>query len=587
MAFKIGNKIVLHDADPSATLLTESNLDRLQINGVDVLTHDGTTVTLKNVDINDALESTINTDNLTEGTTNLFFTDARAVSALSGLATTVSNNTTAINNNATAISNNATAIANNATAITNNATAITNNETAINNNVTAIANTLVDAKAYTDTRETAITTAYTAAIASSTSSGSTAANAYTDAEIATATASITSAYQTADATTLSSAQTYADTAEADAVTTANAYTDAREVAITTAYQTYTDTAEADAKAYADTQIANLVDSAPTTLDTLNELASALGDDANFSTTVTNSIATKLPLAGGTMAGDLTLSGAPTNNLHAATKAYVDSAVTGGTGALDTDDIAEGTTNLYYTDARADARATLRINAATTDNIDEGSTNLYYTNTRARTEIEGADLDLGTNKILYSNVYATTGDLPSATSYHGMFAHVHGTGKGYFAHANNWVELANQSDIPTNNNQLTNGAGYVTTDTNTTYTAGNGLSLVGTEFLMSGSYTGDFTATGDVTAYSDKRLKRNIETINNAVDTVSKLRGVNFEKDGRHSTGVIAQEVEEVLPQVVHTAPDGMKSVAYGNIVGLLIEAIKEQQKEIEELKKKI
>ena len=100
-------------------------------------------------------------------------------------------------------------------------------------------------------------------------------------------------------------------------------------------------------------------------------------------------------------------------------------------------------------------------------------------------------------------------------------------------------------------------------------------------------TGSLVASGDVTAYSDKRLKRNIETINNAVDTVSKLRGVHFEKDGRSSTGVIAQEVEEVLPQVVHTAPDGMKSVAYGNIVGILIEAIKEQQKEIEELKKRL
>ena len=61
-------------------------------------------------------------------------------------------------------------------------------------------------------------------------------------------------------------------------------------------------------AYTDTAIANLVDSAPGTLNTLNELAAALGDDANFSTPVTNSIATKLPLAGGTLTGDLTLSG---------------------------------------------------------------------------------------------------------------------------------------------------------------------------------------------------------------------------------------------------------------------------------------
>ena len=58
-------------------------------------------------------------------------------------------------------------------------------------------------------------------------------------------------------------------------------------------------------AYVDTAITNLVDSAPGTLNTLNELAAALNDDAAFSTTVTNSIATKLPLAGGTMTGLLT------------------------------------------------------------------------------------------------------------------------------------------------------------------------------------------------------------------------------------------------------------------------------------------
>ena len=63
--------------------------------------------------------------------------------------------------------------------------------------------------------------------------------------------------------------------------------------------------------YVNTQVSNLVDAAPTTLNTLNELAAALGDDANFSTTVTNSIATKLPLAGGTMTGNIVMSGSET------------------------------------------------------------------------------------------------------------------------------------------------------------------------------------------------------------------------------------------------------------------------------------
>ena len=54
-----------------------------------------------------------------------------------------------------------------------------------------------------------------------------------------------------------------------------------------------------------------------------------------------------------------------------------------------------------------------------------------------------DVDFGSNKITYSNVYSATGDLPSASTYHGMFAHVHGTGKGYFAHAGNWLALVNE------------------------------------------------------------------------------------------------------------------------------------------------
>ena len=92
----------------------------------------------------------------------------------------------------------------------------------------------------------------------------------------------------------------------------------------------TNTNDAATKGYVDTQVSNLVDSAPGTLDTLNELAAALGDDPDFATTVTNSIATKLPLAGGTMTGAIAMStnkitgaGDPTAAQDVATKAYVD------------------------------------------------------------------------------------------------------------------------------------------------------------------------------------------------------------------------------------------------------------------------
>lgn len=63
----------------------------------------------------------------------------------------------------------------------------------------------------------------------------------------------------------------------------------------------------------------------------------------------------------------------------------------------------------------------------------------------RTALASDTLDIGPNKILYSNVFATEADLPSASTYHGMFAHVHQTGAGYFAHAGNWIKLANAGD----------------------------------------------------------------------------------------------------------------------------------------------
>jgi hypothetical protein len=95
--------------------------------------------------------------------------------------------------------------------------------------------------------------------------------------------------------------------------------------------------------------------------------------------------------------------------------------------------------------------------------------------------------------------------------------------------------------------------------------------------------GTITATGDITAFSDERLKSDIETIDNALDKVMNMRGVSYTKQAEKGIGVIAQEVEKVLPEVV---TDGeYKSVAYGNMVGVLIEAIKEQQKQIDELKK--
>lgn len=107
--------------------------------------------------------------------------------------------------------------------------------------------------------------------------------------------------------------------------------------------------------------------------------------------------------------------------------------------------------------------------------------------------------------------------------------------------------------------------------------------------------GNFVANGNVTAYSDIRLKKDIVTIDSPIEKIKQMRGVYYKEieTDRPRTGVIAQELEKVLPEVVidndTTDPEtgettSTKSVDYGNMVGLLIEAIKEQQDEIERLR---
>jgi hypothetical protein len=113
-------------------------------------------------------------------------------------------------------------------------------------------------------------------------------------------------------------------------------------------------------------------------------------------------------------------------------------------------------------------------------------------------------------------------------------------------------------------------------------------------LMVMDRSGNVTFSGDVTAFSDIRLKDNITKIDNALEKLSKINGVIFtRKDeiedniGRKHTGVIAQEVLEVLPEVVSKSSSGHYQVAYGNMAGLFIEAIKEQQLQIESQKSEI
>lgn len=289
--------------------------------------------------------------------------------------------------------------------------------------------------------------------AGSASAAQTAAESYTD----TREAAITSAYQS-----------YADTAEADAISSANSYADGLASNYDAAGSAAT--AESNANSYTDsligdatvdgtggntitdriaTAVANLVDAAPGTLDTLNELAAAIGDDANFVTTITTSIGEKVAKSGDTMTGALVLSGAPTLALHAATKQYVDDAeaaantytdgeiatVNSTIGALDTDDVAEGT-NQYFTDARAKTSAADLLTNATltniqitgtgagltitaengvadsdTDDLVEGVNNLYFTDERAQDAVAAA-IAAGT----HANITISYDDVNNSISF---------------------------------------------------------------------------------------------------------------------------------------------------------------------------
>jgi hypothetical protein len=121
-----------------------------------------------------------------------------------------------------------------------------------------------------------------------------------------------------------------------------------------------------------------------------------------------------------------------------------------------------------------------------------------------------------------------------------------------------------------------------------WNADNGALRVAGGASMTGNiYAGGaITAQGNVTAFSDRRAKKDITPIEDAIAKVMKLTGVNFTRihDGIRGTGLIAQDVIAVAPEAVETHEEGYLSVAYGNLVGLLVEAVKAQQAQIDELK---
>jgi hypothetical protein len=275
--------------------------------------------------------------------------------------------------------------------------------------------------------------------------------------------------------------------------------------------------------------------------------------------------------------------------HSAYSGNVDLTLPTTTGTLartadipsDTDGLTEGSTNLYYTDARANAAFDTRLATKDTDNLTQGSTNLY--NQTHTGDVTGATaLTIASDAVTYDKMQ----DLVTANRVLG------GTAAGTIAE----VQIATD--------MISNGAvtsAKVDTDLrNVEY-----IGLDSTDYLQWVDDTqldvfinnvnkfrfeadGDFHADGDVIAYStttpsDQRLKENVKVIDNALEKLDQISGVTFDwidRDDKRSGGVIAQELEKIMPEIVKDIDnlkdeDKFKAVDYNGVIALLIEAVKE------------
>jgi len=436
------------------------------------------------------------------------------------------------------------------------------------------------------------------------------------------------------------------------------------------------------------EVAAVVDAAPASLDTLNELAAALGDDANYAATVTTALGTKAATSttisagtgltgGGSLAANRTisLSHLGIQNLSDPNADRImmwdDSAgamawMTAGTNlSISGTTLSSTDTNTTYSAGNGVSLSGTTFSVAAGTGLTQEASGLALSHLGIQSLT-----DPGADRIMFwdDSAGAVTWLAPgsnmsiSGTSLNSSYTDTNttysaGTGLGLSGTTFSLSHLGIQSLSDPNADRIMfwdDSAGAMAwlapgsnmsisgtslnssyTDTNTTYAAGAGLDLSGTTFSLESDARGDLfymgrdtndyyavnTTThdwyldgvldmrltnagtlhcdGDVIAYStttssDRKLKDNIRNVENAIDKVKQLNGVEFEwkKDGSSSAGVIAQDVEAVLPQAVKEVEDlntkePYKTVNYDALHAILIEAIKEQQAMIDELKAKI
>lgn len=233
----------------------------------------------------------------------------------------------------------------------------------------------------------------------------------------------------------------------------------------------------------------------------------------------------------------------------------------------------------------------------TDDLVEGSTNLYFSNALARsalTEGDGITYDPNVGELNIDNSYIRelfTGG--NGISYNSS------TGNISLDYTSPFEGLNPATFVRTTGNQDVGGIKRFTQGIR----VDSDIIMGGADFRHIGSLTftgqsgvveisssGDIIADGDITAFSDIRLKENLLQIPDALDKVKELTGYLYtrkDQNNKKQTGLIAQDVKKIMPEVVSENAEGMMSVAYGNLMGLMVEAIKELSAEVEELKKEL
>jgi hypothetical protein len=289
--------------------------------------------------------------------------------------------------------------------------------------------------------------------------------------------------------------------------------------------------------------------------------------------------------------------------NAYTKTEVDSAIsTAVAGKDNTDEITEGTTNLYFTNARA--RGAVSAGTGISYNSTTGvitNTITQYTDAAARSAVSASG-SLSYNST--TGVFSFTDAVTSVAGKTGAvtLAVADVSGAASTTYVDNKV-AALVAAAPAALDTLNELAAALGNDSNFATTVTNALAgkLSTSGGTLSGSLTvnGAITATGEITAYySDARLKTNVSKIDGALDKVMAINGYTYDSSDlamslglpKHmdQIGLMADEVEAVLPELVtQSGIEGYKTIRYDKVVSVLVNAIKEQQAMIEELRKDV